>query len=165
MSRTAAGQAPAELMRCLREDCIMARLRMYRGVFAIAALAFATIAQAASVVDQVPRDSLGFVVVRNLLQTDAKVAKAARALRVAIPAPLTMIKTMTGVSSGVDLQRDLLLVMLPPENSSRQFHLAVWLPVKDYDALVHSLDGDPQRRIAPATIAGEDVLIAHVADW
>jgi hypothetical protein len=138
---------------------------MYRGAFAIAVLAFATSAQAASVVDQVPRDSLGFVVVRNLSQTDAKIARAAGALRVAIPSPLTMLKAMTGVSAGVDLDRDLLLVMLPPENSSRPFHLAVWLPVKDYDALVRSLDGDPQRRIAPATIAGEDVLIAHVADW
>jgi hypothetical protein len=120
---------------------------------------------AASIVDQVPRDALGFVLVRNLSQADAKIAKAMSTLRTPLPAPLSMIKSMTGVSAGLDFERDLLVVMLPPEKSLRPFHLAVWLPVKDYDALVRSLDGDPQRRIAAATIAGEDVLIAHVEDW
>jgi hypothetical protein len=120
---------------------------------------------AASVVDQVPRDALGFVLVRNLSLADAKIAKAMGSLRLPLPAPLSMIKSMTGISSGLDLERDLLMVMLPPEKSLRPFHLAVWLPVKDYDALVRSLDGNPQRRIAAATIAGEDVLIAHFEDW
>jgi hypothetical protein len=127
-------------------------------------LTAASTAVADSIVDQVPQDALGFGVVRNLSQADARIAKAMSALRAPLPAPLAMIKTMTGVSAGLDPGRDLLVVMLPPENESRAFHLAVWLPVKDYDALVRSLDGDPQRKIAAATIAGEDVLIAHIGE-
>ena len=66
---------------------------------------------------------------------------------------------------GLDHERDLLLVLLPPEHNSRQFHLAVWLPVNDYDALVRSLEGDPERRIAAVTIAGEDLLVVRHGDW
>jgi hypothetical protein len=128
-------------------------------------LAAALPALASPIVNQVPRDALGFLLVRNLTQTDAKIAKAVNDLRLPLPSPFTIIKSLTGVSNGIDSDRDLLVVMLPPENNSRPFHLAVWLPVKDYDALVRSLDGDPQRRIAAATVAGEDVLIAHVEDW
>jgi hypothetical protein len=120
---------------------------------------------AASLIDQVPRDALGFTLVRNLSQADAKIAKSVSDLRLPLPSPLALIKSLTGIGAGLDSQRDLLLVMLPSENDSRPFHLAVWLPVQDYGELVRSLDGDPERRIAAATVAGEDVLVAHVQDW
>lgn len=136
--------------------------RIYIGLLL---LAYTTSAHAASVLDQVPKDALGFVTVRNLTQADAKLDKAFGALRLPLPAPLTVIKSLTGIGEGLDADRDLLVALLPAENSSRPFHMAVWLPVKDYAALVHSLEGDPERRTAAVTIAGEDLLVAHYRDW
>ncbi len=115
--------------------------------------------------DEVPHDALGIAVVRNLSQADADAGKVLGALGSRLPGPLAFLKSIAGLDAGLDLRRDLLVVLLPPENDSRQFHLAVWLPVSDYDALVQSLDGDPGRRIAAVTIAGEDLLVVRQGDW
>ena len=101
--------------------------------------------QAADVLSQVPRDALGVVVLRNLPQSDAKAAQLLKALGTPLPGPLAMLKSIAGIDAGFDRQRDVMLVLLPPGNNSAQFHLAVWLPVSDYDALVRSLEGDPER--------------------
>jgi hypothetical protein len=143
----------------------MLRKRFPAAVLILLASTIATRIWAENVAEQVPRDALGFALVRHLGETDAKLAKATTALRFLLPAPLTLVQRATGVGPGVDLERDLMVVVLPASDNSRPFHLAMWLPVKDYDALVRSLDGDPQRHIAAATIAGEDVLIAHINDW
>ena len=113
----------------------------------------------------VPRDALAIVVLRDLSQSDAKAGKLLAALGTPLPGPLTMIKSIAGIESGLDSTRDLMFVLLPPANNSQQYHLAVWLPTSDYDALVHSLEGDPERRIAAVTIAGEDLLVVHHGDW
>jgi hypothetical protein len=118
-----------------------------------------------NVLGQVPRDALGIVVVRNLSQVDAKVGKVLGAVGSRLPGPLALLKSIAGLDAGLDLRRELLVVLLPPQNNSRQFHLAVWLPVRDYDALVHSLDGDPGRRIAAVTLAGEDLLMVRQGNW
>jgi hypothetical protein len=149
----------------MEQERIMALHSRFNFGLLLLGFAFATSAQAASVLDQVPTDALGFVTVRNLAQADAKIGKAIGALRLPLPAPLTVIKSLTNVSAGLDADRDLLVVLLPAENKSRPFHLAIWLPVKDYATLVRSLDGDADRRIAAVTIAGEDLLVAHYQDW
>ena len=113
----------------------------------------------------VPRDALAIVVLRNLSQSDAKAGKLLAALGTPLPGPLTMIKSIAGIESGLDSTRDLMFVLLPPANNSEQYHLAVWLPTSDYDALVRSLEGDPERRIAAVTIAGEDLLVVRHGDW
>jgi len=82
-----------------------------------------------------------------------------------LPGPLAFLRSIAGLDAGLDTRRDLLVALLPPENNSRQYHLAVWLPIKDYDALVRSLDGDPQRRIAAVTLAGEDLLVVRENNW
>ncbi len=128
-------------------------------------LGFARATQAADVLDEVPRDALGVVVVRDLSQSDAKAAKLLTALGTKLPGPLAMLQSIAGIETGLDDKRDLLLVLLPTGNNSTQFHLAVWLPTSDYDALVRSLEGDPERRIAAVTVAGEDLLVVRHGDW
>jgi hypothetical protein len=129
-------------------------------VFVVAAAA-----RGESVLDQVPRDALGFAIIRNLSDTDAQVSKSLTALGSRFPGPLALLKSIAGLDAGLDLDRDLLVVLLPPQNNSEQFHLALWLPASDYDALVRSLDGDPQRRVAAVTLAGEDLLAVRDGDW
>jgi hypothetical protein len=128
-------------------------------------IATAQIATAADVLQQVPRDALGFAVVRDLGRFDARATKLMGAAQVALPGPLLLVRTATGIGDGLDPARDALLVLLPPQNNSEQFHLAMWLPVRDYDALVRSLEGDPSRRIAGVTVAGEDLLAVRHGDW
>jgi hypothetical protein len=120
---------------------------------------------AASVLDQVPRDALGVIVVRNLSEADAKGARLLSTLGVPLPGPLTLLDSFAGVGAGLDPARDLLIVLLPSENDVQPFHVALWLPVADYDALVRSLEGDPQRQIAAVTVAGEDLFVAQHGDW
>ena len=148
----------------------MERPRNLACLLLILLLALATATRASDVLDsdvlkQVPRDALGLVVVRNLSQADAKAGKVLGAIGSRLPGPLALLKSIAGLDAGLDQGRDLLVVLLPPQNNSRQFHLAVWLPVQDYDALVRSLDGDPQRRIAAVTLAGEDLLVVRQSDW
>lgn len=114
---------------------------------------------------QVPNDALGFLIVRNLAATDAKARNLFDALQIRLPGPMTMLRATAGIQAGLDRQQDMLVAMLPPENDSRQFHLAVWLPVSDYDALIRSLDGDPERRVAAVTVAGEDLLAVRHGPW
>jgi hypothetical protein len=120
---------------------------------------------AAGVLDQVPRDALAVVVVHNLSQVDARAAKLFEALGVPLPGPLKLLESFAGVAAGLDTGRDLLVVLLPSENEGQPFHLALWLPAGDFDGLVRSLEGDPQRPIAAVTIAGEDLLVARRGDW
>ncbi len=117
------------------------------------------------ILNQVPRDALAIAVVRNISQADARTGTVLSAIGSRLPGPLAFLRSLTGIDAGLDTRRDLMIALMPPANSSRQFHLAVWLPVNDYDALVRSLDGDPQRRIAAVTLAGEDLLVVRQNDW
>jgi hypothetical protein len=123
------------------------------------------IADAAEILQQVPRDALGLAVVRNLSEADAKAGRALSAVGSRFPGPLALLKSIAGIQAGLDERRDLMIVLLPPLNNSARFSLALWLPVEDYDALVHSLDGDPGRRVAAVTLAGEDLLVVRQDDW
>jgi hypothetical protein len=143
----------------------MPRIHTWTSVFILQTLVMTTAARAADVLDEVPRDALGFAVIRQLDGVEGKAEKVLEALGSAPAGPLALLKSIAGIEAGLDAERDLLVVLLPPENNSRQFHLAVWLPVKDYSALVESLEGDPQRQVAAVTIAGEDLLVVKHGEW
>jgi hypothetical protein len=117
---------------------------------------------AADILHNLPIDSLGFVVVRNLASTDAKILKLLRTVEGPNLGPLMFLQAATGVNDGLDPQGDLLFAILPgagAADSSPQF--AVWLPARDYDAIITSLGGAAGQQIVGVTIANEDVLIAR----
>lgn len=119
----------------------------------------------AEILAQVPRDALGLLVVRNLAETDAKAGQVLGAFGSRLPGPLALLKSIAGIQAGLDERRDMMIVLLPSPNSESDFSLALWLPIGDYAALVHSLDGDPGRRIGAVTLAGEDLLVTREDDW
>lgn len=143
----------------------MPRIRNWVCVFILQTLGMTTAARAADVLHEVPRDALGFAVIRQLDGVEGKAEKVLESLGSAPAGPLALLKAIGGIEAGLDAERDLLVVLLPPENNSRQFHLAVWLPVSDYSALVDSLEGDPERQVAAVTIAGEDLLVVKHDEW
>ncbi|MEX0612594.1 MAG: hypothetical protein WD738_24030 [Pirellulales bacterium] len=120
--------------------------------------------RAADVQQNVPADALGFVVVKNLAATDAKVQQLLKRIEAPLPGPLAFVKAATGVSAGLDPQGDLLFVVLPGAAADKP-QFAIWLPVRDYDQLMASLGGASGQEIAAVTVAGEDVLVAHDGRW
>lgn len=115
----------------------MRRHRFLVGAVAIL-LAAAAVADSAEVLQQVPRDALGLIVVRNLAEFDANAGRVLGAFGSRVPGPLALLKSIAGIHAGLDERRDLMIVLLPPQSEAAWFSLALWLPVQDYDALVHS---------------------------
>src|SRR3972149_1048917 len=66
-------------------------------IFAALLFGLAAPLRAAEVLDQVPRDALGLVVVRKLAQSDARIGQLFRDARVNLPGPLGMLEVFGGV--------------------------------------------------------------------
>src|SRR5688572_16687599 len=74
-------------------------------------------ARAESVLERLPEDAIGFVLVRNLSETNAKLERVLKMFEKAsptpIPAPLAIVKAATGLGAGLNDQGDALLALLP----------------------------------------------------
>ncbi len=126
----------------------------------------AGVARGADVLEEVPGDALGFVILHNLAEVDAKVERLGSALNRDLPQPLGFLKDFTGVGDGLDPHGDFLLALVPAvDEHDAQPKFCVWLPVADYDQLINSVGAAPGEGIAAVTIAGEDLLVARRGDW
>ncbi len=126
----------------------------------------ATTIFAADVLQHVPHDALGFVVIKNLAATDTKVDRLLKTLNSPYPSPLVFLKAVTGIDEGVNAQGEFMLAVLPgagDDDSAPQF--AVWLPISDFDSMLKSLDATPGDAISAIRVADEDLLIARLGDW
>ncbi|MCI0333085.1 MAG: hypothetical protein L0228_07670 [Planctomycetes bacterium] len=126
----------------------------------------ATTIFAADVLQHVPHDALGFVVIKNLDATDTKVDRLLKTLSSPYPSPLVFLKAVTGIDEGLNTQGAFLLAVLPgdgDDDSAPQF--AVWLPVSDYDSMLKSLGATAGDAISAIRVADEDLLIARLGDW
>jgi hypothetical protein len=119
----------------------------------------------ADVLQNVPRDALGFVVIRNLSASDQKVQRLISNLQTEAIGPLAFLRLTAGIGAGLDTAGDFLLAVLPSKNGAEKPEFCVWLPVSDYDRLLSSLSGRPAPGIMTISIAGEDLLIARDEDW
>jgi hypothetical protein len=125
---------------------------------------FPAVSSAADVLQNVPHDALGFVVVKNMTAADAKVEKLLKVLRIEFPAPFAFLASATGLGEGLDPQGDFLFAVLPSEDASNP-QFGVWLPVRDYDRFLASLDSRQRPGIAAVVVAGEDILVARHREW
>ncbi len=121
----------------------------------------ATFGQCASVVEHLPSDSLGFIVVRDLARFDAKTEAWWKAFNAPFPGPMEFLKLAAGVSDGLNSHGEFMVAMLPGDHPQ----LCVWLPVENYERMIASLHGTAQESISAVTIAGEDLLMAKQGDW
>jgi hypothetical protein len=130
-------------------------------IFSIAASA----GRGADVLQNVPPDALGFVVVRNAADTDVKVQRLLTSLQSNFASPLALLQSAVGINVGLDGQGDYMLVAIPGLAGADQPDFCVWLPLSNYEALVSSLGSKPTPGITAVTIAGEDLLVAQHGDW
>jgi hypothetical protein len=119
----------------------------------------------ADILQNVPPDALGFVVVRNAGDTDAKVQRLLASLKSNFASPLALLQSAVGINVGLDGQGDYMIVAIPGQAGADQPDFCVWLPVSNYEALVTSVGSKPGPGITAVTIAGEDLLVAQHGDW
>jgi hypothetical protein len=140
-------------------------MRRTRILFAAILLLSPVPCRAADVLHEIPKDLLGFVLIRNLSNFDSKVGQLAALLQRNVPRPLAFLKDVTGVSDGLNSNGDLVVAFIAADGSNGRAQFCVWLPVVDYDRFIKSVGGTSIDEVAAATIAGEDVLIAHCREW
>src|SRR5262245_55951944 len=99
--------------------------------------------RAMDVLDTVPADALGFIVIKDVGATNSKAEQLLQALQLQFPGPLALLKAAGGVGDGLNLHGDLLLAILPGAQPIERPQFCIWLPVSDYKQLVTSLNGTP----------------------
>jgi hypothetical protein len=125
-----------------------------------------TASRGANILAEVPSDALGFVLIHNLSSADTKIAQLGTLLQRNIPRPLAFLKEFAGIAEGLNADGDCLLAMFPGSGGNDEsLQFCVWLPVTDYDRFLSSLGATSIDGVAAATIAGEDLLVAHRGDW
>ena len=125
-----------------------------------------TVSRGADLLADIPSDALGFVLVHNLSSADTKIAQLGTLLQRNIPRPLEFLKEFAGIAEGINADGDCMLAVLPGSGGNEEsLQFCVWLPVTDYDRFLNSLGATSIDGVAAATIAGEDLLVAHRGDW
>jgi hypothetical protein len=124
--------------------------------------------RAQDVLDQVPADALAFVIVRDMASVRQQMS---RFTDPNAPNPLvdlfpeSLINAAIGNNPGLDARGDLLFVARASNRPLLESPLSVWLPVRNYEAFVRALKGNPQDRIAVITVQGQDMLCARQDRW
>ncbi|MFH1918896.1 MAG: hypothetical protein ABIP48_03270 [Planctomycetota bacterium] len=141
----------------------MTRQRLFPVVLVIClAMAAITPARAAEyVLDVIPGDAMGFLVVNRLAETDAKIQQTAQQMGLPAISPLTMFKTRDGIKGGVDEKRSAALVAMPAEDPGSKPAVLFVLPVSDFQKLIEPFEPDDpsativqvQGREGPALVA------------
>jgi len=116
---------------------------------------------AEDLLDLIPGDALGFLVVNRLAETDAKIQQTAQQMGLPPISPLTMFKTRDGIKGGVDEKRSAALVAMPAEDPGSKPAVLFVLPVSDFQKLIEPFEPDDptaaivqvQGREGPALVA------------
>jgi hypothetical protein len=144
----------------------MTRHQLRRVVLILLLLFTPGAARAADVLQEVPNDVLGFVVVHHLSTVDAKAKWLSLELRNNTFSPLAFLKTVTNVQDGLNLDGDFLLTVYPdPRGDKSRMRFGVWLPVADYARFSKSIGASSLDGISTVAIAGEDLLVARRGEW
>lgn len=144
----------------------MRHLTINRVVVLILFLVAPATARSADVLQEVPNDVLGFVVVHHLTVIDAKAKWLSLELRNNTFSPLAFLKTVTNIQDGLNLEGDFLLAAYPdPRGDKSRLRFGVWLPVADYARFAKSIGASSLDGISTVTVAGEDLLVARRGEW
>lgn len=105
------------------------------------ALLVATFAQAADdLLDAIPRQALGFVMVNRLAPTDAKLQALGRQLHVPMPSFLDKLKATPGLQKVLNAQGSAAVVIMHGEDPGSWPAVLLLLPVTDYQQLLRELN-------------------------
>ena len=107
------------------------------------ALLAGVFAQAAEdLLEVIPEQSLGFVVVNRLAATDAKIQAMGRQMQLPVPGPLGMFKAKVGLEGVLDEKGAAAVALMPAADAASRPAAVVFLPVTDYGKLLRQLKAD-----------------------
>jgi hypothetical protein len=124
-----------------------------------------TASRAADVLQLVPRDALGFIVVNKLNTTDEKLKQLLNTLHANFPTPSVFLSDITGITEGIDANGSALVSVLPPGEPGAAPEFCVWLPVQDYESMLTALDAPRGEPISEFRLGQENLLVARHDDW
>jgi hypothetical protein len=135
---------------------LVTRSSLVLGLVLAAALQQARAAE--SILEAIPDDALGFVVVHQLSEASGQVDQVAQLVGAPAPGLLAIAKQSLGVEGGLDERGDVAMVFLASEPMPKVVALA---QVKDYEAFARGLGADDAGDdIAEVELAGKPSVIA-----
>ncbi len=140
--------------------------RIIRLIVLLVLLAAPGAVGAADILQEVPNDALGVVLVHRLADFDMKAKWLSLELRNSTFSPLAFLQAVTNVQEGLNPAGDFLLAVYPdPGAEKTRLRFGIWLPVLDYARFGKSIGASSLDGISTVTIAGEDLLVARRGDW
>ncbi|MEQ9409732.1 MAG: hypothetical protein RIK87_18495 [Fuerstiella sp.] len=135
--------------------------RLQTLVLAAAVVCTITASAADNILQVIPKDVLGAVVIANPEQAQAKLSELAAKLQLPLPDLVQMARQRSGVSEGLDTTGSIALVLGEPAAGS-PFPTAVWyVATSDYRQLLTSVGADESDgKIASAMLNGQRMLLA-----
>ncbi len=113
------------------------------------------------VLQQIPKEALGFVLVQNLTEASDKFEELLEPFQVTFPAPLTFARSVSGLDAGLDESGDLVIALLPGEGRDTPVQPMVLVPISDYQEFATSINADASGKICRVTLLGEEILVAE----
>ncbi len=137
-------------------------------VMCLALLAGAFAQAAEDLLEVIPQQSLGFVVVNRLAETDAKIQAMGRQVQLPVPSLLGMLKARVGLEGVLDEKGAAAIALMPAADAAavgpRQTGPAAvaFLPVTDYGKLLRQLKADDaSAKIVEVKVGGQAFLVGR----
>jgi hypothetical protein len=147
---------------------MLRRKHIFAWTLFVACTAAGVTARADGVLDNVPRDAVGLVYLRDPQALDKKLVSIVQRSNVRNPivvTPQIILQVTLGQDAGVHTSGEFLLAILPSERPLDNPPLCAWVPVSDYQRFASALKGNPEERVTAVTVMGEDLLCAHHGRW
>ncbi len=121
---------------------------------------------AADLLEIVPGDALGFVVVNGLAATDAKIGNLGEKLQLPLPRPLALLKASAGLGPGFDETGRSAVVILPGPDADSMPVPLWYVPISDFGKFAASLGAEQtEKKIVPVRLQGKSLLAGQRAGF
>ncbi len=129
----------------------------------------------------IPDNALGFGVIRDIGDANARIGKLTEKMQLPVPDVLTLAKGLLGVDKGLDEKGGIAVAVVPldedeadakkdaeedDDEDEDDVTMVFVVPVTDYKEFVGQLDAkDSEGGISEASLAGQDVLVAKKGNF
>ena len=114
-------------------------------------------AHAKDIVGLLSGDTLGYVVVNRLAETDEKIQAMGRRMKLPIPSLVSMVKTKSGITQGMDELGSIAVSFLPTSQGPAAL---LYVPVDDYAAFIEQLEPEgTEDNITTGRLMGRPVIV------
>lgn len=118
-----------------------------------------------SALEIVPQGALGFGIIRNISELDAKIGGLAKDLQIAAPGALATIRALSGVQEGLEDKGSVVVAIVSGEGGDQPVAV-VYVPVTDYKKFVTQLRAaDANAEQTEVVVAGQDFAVTKKGNY